>query len=293
MPLFTRFACIDWSGARGEHLPGIAVAIVQGDDAPTLVVPPAPAQFWSRAAVLGWLEEQIASDADMLIGIDLSPSFPFVDRGAYFPEWRDSPTDVTGLWALVERLCTDEPHLGAHAFLTHDQGRRHFRHSAAHVGDLFGNGVGRLREVERHQRETKQANSWSCFNLVGAGQVGKSSLTGMRMFHRLAGRMPLWPYDPLPSHGPLLIEIYTSMAARAAGLPKNRSKMRDGAALDAALAALGSRPTGHQGLLSDHASDAMLTAAWLRETAHRSDFWGPALLTAEIARTEGWTFGVI
>lgn len=289
----TSFACVDWSGARGEHLPGIAIAIAQGDDAPVLVSPPAPAKAWSRAAVLGWLEAQIATRADMLIGLDLSPSFPFIDRGAYFPEWNDSPADLPGLWALVEQLCADEPHLGANSFLTHDQGQRHFRHSAAHTGDLFGSGLGRLREVERHQRVTKQANSWSCFNLVGAGQVGKSSLTGMRMLHRLAGRLPLWPYDPLPNQGPLLVEIYTSMAARAAGLPKNRSKMRDGAALDAALTALGSRPTGHKGPLSDHASDALLTAAWLRATAHRADFWSPALLTEEIARTEGWTFGVL
>ena len=291
--LHTSFACVDWSGARGEHLPGIAIAIAQGDDAPVLVSPPAPAKAWSRAAVLGWLEAQIATRADMLIGLDLSPSFPFIDRGAYFPEWNDSPADLPGLWALVDQLCADEPHLGANAFLTHNQGQRHFRHSASHTGDLFGSGLGRLREVERHQRATKQANSWSCFNLVGAGQVGKSSLTGMRMLHRLAGRLPLWPFDPLPSQGPLLVEIYTSMAARAAGLPKNRSKMRDGAALDAALTALGSRPTGHHGPLSDHASDALLTAAWLRATAHRADFWSPALLTEEIARTEGWTFGVV
>ncbi len=336
MPEFSTFACIDWSGARGEHLPGIAVAIAQGDDAPVLVAPPAPATSWSRAAALDWLEVQIAARLDMLIGLDLSPNFPFLDRGAYFPEWADSPADLPGLWALVERLCADEPHLGANSFLTHDEGQRHFRHSARHVGDLFGSGIGRLREVERHQRATKQANSWSCFNLVGAGQVGKSSLTGMRMLHRLrqaggnepnkplplAGgvgvglsgehrsigtapppappasgrgdvRLPLWPFDPLPSHGPLLVEIYTSMAARAAGLPKNRSKMRDGAALDAALSALGSRPTGHIGPLSDHASDALLTAAWLRATAHRADFWSPALLTDQIARTEGWTFGVV
>lgn len=293
MPIFASFACIDWSGARGEHLPGIAVAIAQGDDAPVLIAPPAPAKSWSRAAVLGWLEAQVANRTDMLIGLDLSPSFPFIDRAAYFPEWPDSPANLRGLWALVEQLCAGEPHLGANAFLTHHEGQRHFRHSAAHTGDLFGSGLGRLREVERHQRATKQANSWSCFNLVGAGQVGKSSLTGMRMLHHLAGRLPLWPYDPLPAQGPLLVEIYTSMAARAAGLPKNRSKMRDGTALDAALTALGSRPTGHVGPLSDHASDALLTAAWLRATAHRTDFWSPALLTEEIARTEGWTFGVI
>ncbi len=293
MTAFNSFACIDWSGARGERLPGIAVAIAQGDDAPVLIAPPPPARLWSRADVMHWLSEQAATRPAMLIGIDLSPSFPFIDRGAYFPEWTESPADLHGLWGLVERLSAAEPHLGANALLTHDEGQRHFRHSASHTGDLFGSGLGRLREVERHQRATKQANSWSCFNLVGAGQVGKSSLTGMRMLHRLAGRLAFWPSDPLPAHGPLLVEIYTSMAARAAGLPKNRSKMRNGVALDAALSALGSRPTGLQGPLPDHASDALLTAAWLRATAHRADFWSPAMLTEEIARTEGWTFGVV
>lgn len=293
MRSYSSFACIDWSGARGALLPGIAVAVAQGDDAPVLVAPPGGERAWSRMAVLGWLEARLLAGDAMLIGLDLSPSFPFLDAGAYFPEWHESPAELTGLWALVERLCADEPHLGANDFLSHPQGQRHFRHSAGQVGDLFSGGIGRLREVERHQRATKQANSWSCFNLVGAGQVGKSSLTGMRLLHRLAGRLPLWPYDPLPSHGPLLVEIYTSMAARAAGLPANRSKMRDGAALDAALTALGSRPAGHAGPLSDHASDALLTAAWLRATAHRADFWSPTPLTEQIARTEGWTFGVV
>ena len=90
--------------------------------------------------------------------------------------------------------------------------------------------------VEQYQRATKQAASVSNFNLVGAAQVGKASLAGMRLLHRLSGRMPLWPLDPVPAKGPLLVEIYTSLAARAAGLPPGRSKIRDGAVLDAALA---------------------------------------------------------
>jgi hypothetical protein len=42
----------------------------------------------------------------------------------------------------------------------------------------------------------------------------------------------------------------------------------------------------------DHATDAMLTAAWLRRAAHRPELWQPAGLTETIAQTEGWTFGV-
>jgi hypothetical protein len=132
----------------------------------------------------------------------------------------------------------------------------------------------------------------SCFNLVGAAQVGKSSLTGMRVLHRLAGRVPIWPFDPLPSHGPVIVEIYTTIAARAAGIRKGLSKMRDAASLDAALAKLGSEPHQPLARYDDHATDAILTAAWLRANADRPELWTPATMTAHIAQTEGWTFGV-
>ena len=132
---------------------------------------------------------------------------------------------------------------------------------------------------------------YSNFNLVGAAQVGKSSLSGMRLLHRLQGRLPVWPVDPLPPRGPVLCEIYTTIAAMAAGRKPGRSKMRDAAGLDAALMALGSAPSGLGGMLDDHSCDALVTAAWLRQTAHDPKLWSPRDLTAQIARTEGWTFG--
>lgn len=290
MRRFSEFTCIDWSGARGPRQAGIAIAVAQGVAAPALL---RPGHIWSRAEVLAWLEEIAAEGRDMLVGVDFSAAFAFADMGAYFPEWPDSPADVRALWALVERLTAADPHYEVGGFLAHPQARRHFRHAKGDVGDLFGGGVGRLRVVERHQRASKQANSWSNFNLVGAGQVGKASLAGMRLLHRLDGVMPNWPFDPLPARGPAMIEIYTSMAARAAGVPPGRSKIRDGAALDTALAMLGSPPAKLRGPVSDHASDALLTAAWLRAVADDPALWSPALLTDAIARTEGWTFGVI
>jgi hypothetical protein len=132
----------------------------------------------------------------------------------------------------------------------------------------------------------------SCFNLVGAAQVGKSSLSGMRVLHRLAGRVPVWPFDPVPGTGPLIVEIYTSIAARAAGLRAGRSKLRDAASLDQALAALGTRPHAPLARYDDHATDAILTAAWLRRVQCDPALWRPEALTDRIAATEGWTFGV-
>ena len=82
------------------------------------------------------------------------------------------------------------------------------------------------------------------------------------------------------------------MAARAAGLRKGRSKFRTAEGLDAALAAVGSRPHAPLARYDDHSTDAILASAWLRANADRAELWSPAGLTPEVARTEGWTFGV-
>ncbi len=133
----------------------------------------------------------------------------------------------------------------------------------------------------------------SCFNLVGAAQVGKSSLTGMRLLHRLKGRVPIWPFDPVPATGPVMVEIYTSIAARAGLIRKGRSKVRDAATLDEVLAALNSDPHAPLRQYDDHSTDAMLTTAWLRNVADDHALWNPSGLTPAIARSEGWTFGVV
>lgn len=290
MRRFTHFAALDWSGARGARQRGIALAVATGSAAPALV---RPGHIWSRGEILDWISSVAAAGEDMLIGFDFSAAFAFADRDAYFPEWADSPANLPTLWALVERLSAADAHFEIGSFLSHVEARRHFRHAAGDVGDLFEPGAGRLRVVEQYQRATRQAASVSNFNLVGAAQVGKASLAGMRLLHRLRGRVPLWPLDPAPAKGPLLVEIYTSLAARAAGMAPGRSKIRDGTALDAALAALGSAGTGHSGPISDHASDALLAAAWLRAIAGAPASWNPAPLTDRLAETEGWTFGII
>lgn len=290
MRRFNQFVAIDWSGARGERHQGIAVALVSGNDAPLLI---RPGHRWSRGEVAGWLAQLAEDSADVLIGFDFSAGFPFHDCGAYFPGWADSPADMPTLWALIDAICTGDPHLSVGSFAAHPQARRYFRHGKGGVGDRFGGGIGRLREVEHWQRQTKQAASSSVFNLVGAAQVGKASLAGMRMLHRLHPHIPLWPLDPVPQHGPLLIEIYTAIAARAASLRAGVSKIRDGCALDQALAALDSKPVGIRGPISDDAADALLTAAWMRSAAGNAAFWHPAALDERLARTEGWTFGII
>ncbi len=266
---------------------GIALAICETGSAAPVLIPP-PARAWSRTAIFDWLLDQ--RNTGLLVGLDLSPAFPFVDAGAYFPGWTDSPADARALWAMVDRLAVDDVDLGATGVLAEPHLRRHFRQHRD-CGDLFPGGAGRMRLCEVGQRAMGLSPT-SCFNLVGAAQVGKASLTGMRVLHRLAGRIPVWPFDPLPDRGAVVVEIYTTIAARAAGIRKGLSKMRDALSLDAALDALGSQPHASLARYDDHATDAILTAAWLRASAGRADLWAPEGLTTRVARTEGWTFGV-
>lgn len=288
MPPFTTFIAIDWSGQAVARPRGLAVAhCTAGTAAPGLIGRPGG---WSRQAILDWLIDLAARGTRALIGLDLSASFPFADRGAFFPGWDQSPPDARSLWALVDRLSAGDPHLAATSFVAHPEARRHFR-QRFDCGDLYPAGRGRFRAVE-HGQAAMRLSAYSCFNLVGASQVGKSSLTGMRVFHRLAGRVPVWPFDALPDTGPVLVEIYTALAARQAGMRKGISKIRDGATLDAMLAAFGADPHTALTRHDDHATDAILSSAWLRAAARRPELWSPPGLTDALARTEGWTFGV-
>jgi hypothetical protein len=286
MPPFTTFIAIDWSGQAVERPKGLAIACATaGTAAPELVD-----RNWSRKDIADWLGQLADKGVRALIGLDLSPAFPLVDAGTYFPGWDRSPPDGPALWKLVEELSAEDPHLAATSFVQHAEARRHFR-QLRDCGDLFPPGRGRFRVCE-HGQAAMQLSPYSCFNLVGASQVGKSSLTGMRVLQRLRGKVPIWPFDPLPERGPVLVEIYTALAARTAGMRKGISKIRDGETLDAMLAALGSDPHAPLSRYDDHATDAILSAAWLRAVADDAGLWAPRGLTPELARTEGWTFGV-
>lgn len=285
---FRHFAAIDWSGAVGARQRGIAVALCPaGDCAPQRV---RGGHLWSRAEVRDWLIHDLPQDT--LVGLDLGMSLPFADCGAFFPGWDESPADARALWRLVDRLCADDAHLAATSFVDHAEAARHFRRHGGRQGDRFLPGRGRLRVTEQAQQRMG-LNPYSNLNLVGAAQVGKSSLTGMRVLAALDGRLAVWPFDPLPDSGSVVLEIYTTIAALAAGRSKSRSKMRCWEDLDAALThpAIASRPTALTGAVDDHVTDAILTAAWLRRAASDPGLWHPRDLTPALAHTEGWTFG--
>lgn len=292
---FSHFLAIDWSGASGERHAGIALGLCSATGEPPRLLAPRDHRRWSREGVLDYLLHHLPRDT--LVGMDLGIALPFADAGAYFPAWERSPGDARALWRLIDETCSADPHLGSASFVDHPELSLYFRRHGGREGPRFhGEGAahrrGRFRVTEAAQ-ERAGCKPYSNFNLVGAAQVGKSSLTGMRLLHRLADHIFVWPVDglALPAQGSVIVEIYTAIAALAAQRRAGRSKIRDGADLDIALALLGSPPARLVGALDDHSADALLTAAWLRRHADDHALWHPAELTEQIARTEGWTFG--
>ncbi|MEM6857239.1 MAG: hypothetical protein AAF559_05150 [Pseudomonadota bacterium] len=298
-PEFDHFLAVDWSGAKGERHKGIALALAEADGGPPVLVKP-PTRGWSRTEVMALLRDELPPKT--LVGVDLGISLPYQDTGAFFPGWDKSPRSAKKLWAMIDEICADDPHLGAHSFVAHQEASRYFRHSKDNEGDRFLldgaiSREGRFRVAEAAQRAQK-CRPVSNFNLVGAAQVGKSSLSGMRMLHQLRGKLNVWPMDPVPGRwspqkGSVLVEIYTGLASKETADLGARTKLLTYADLNAALSALDCPPVDEDGEIDDHSSDALLTAAWMRHVAPERKRWEPRFLTAEIAWTEGWTFGAL
>ncbi|MDQ8755180.1 hypothetical protein RCO27_02955 [Sphingosinicella sp. LHD-64] len=290
-PDFARFVAIDWSGAKGRRHKGIAIAVAEaGRATPALV---RPGHVWSRQEVLDWLIAY-ATEAPTLFGFDFSFAPPIAARGSYLPGVIDLPGEAKSFWAYIDDRCQDED-LGAASFLEQTH-RPHF---------YFGAADGVKRDFLHHRVCEERFNAGgggkasTVYDAIGAAQVAKASFAGMRLLHHADGRLPIWPFDiawsepfdPLPTYGSLIIEIYTRAFIRLAGL--SGRKVRDPDQLARALQALGSEPGCPDRQLSDHETDVLIAAAGLRAIADDPHRWSPPGLTPLLARTEGWTFGVV
>lgn len=279
---FASTVAIDWSGAKGKRHKGIAIAEARGDDPPRLV---RPDHVWSREEVLDWLLVR-AEKEPTLFGFDFSFAPPFAERGAYLPGEHDVPDNARAFWAYVDSKCDDED-LGAASFLEEIH-RRHFYFG---ISDGVKSEFVRFRICDAHLNAQGGRKTASAYDAIGAAQVAKASFSGMRLLHGLDGKVAIWPMDPLPEQGSAVVEIYTRIYLRNAGM--SGKKLRSRIDLNQALVGLGSKPVRLRFEPNDHQTDALVTAAGMRAHLQNPRAFAPPGLTPELARTEGWTFGII
>jgi hypothetical protein len=282
-PPFASFVAIDWSGAKGKRHKGIAIAEARGDAPPRLV---RPGHTWSREEVLHWLLRRAEKDST-LFGFDFSFAPPFVERGEYLPGAEGVPGNAREFWAYVDELSDDED-LGAASFLE----QAHRKHFYFGIADGVKADFMRFRLCDQQLNRQGGRKTASAFDAIGAAQVAKASFAGMRLLHRIDRKVAIFPMDPMPEHGSAVVEIYTRIYLRRAGMPGTKLRTRE--ALNAALAGLNSKPVRLRFEPDDHQTDALVTAAGMRQLARTEPrAFDPEGLTPEIARTEGWTFGIL
>jgi len=269
-PEFDGYVGIDWSGAAQPGYAGIAVArCAPGRSAPTLV--PAPGKVWTRSAVLDWLLAELARPQRLLVGFDFAFHLPGDGRAA------------PALWAEVEARCAADGDLLGRAYAERDS-----RFWTA--GPQLPGWNAQPRHTETACREAGLGHPQTPFQLIGARQVGKGALAGMRLLHRLdceAGdRIAVWPFDAGAGadRRSVCAEIYPRLFIRKAGF--GNAKLRSCEDLNHVLNALASIGLT-RGVFDDHQADALVSAAGLREAAAN-----PALWAAGHGAAEGWIFGV-
>ena len=280
---FESFVAIDWSGAKGRRHQGIALAEARGEAAPRLI---RPDHVWSREEVADWLLDRAAREPT-LFGFDFSFAPPIVERGEYLLGEAAVPKTAREFWAYVDKKCDDED-LGAATFLeiTH---RRHFYFG---IADGVKADFVRFRQCDARLNAQGGRKTASAYDAIGAAQVAKASFSGMRLLHRLDGQVATWPMDALPATGSAIVEIYTRIYLRRAGM--SGTKLRNRASLNLALEGLGSPRARLRFEPNDHQTDALVTAAGMRQLAtDEPSAFDPEGLTPAIARSEGWTFGVL
>jgi hypothetical protein len=290
IPQFDTFIAMDWSGATGRYN-GIAVAICEtGRRAPRLVEPRG-GRSWTREAIADWLEDQLDRGERNLIGLDFAFGFPFETKLGYLGGRAPEVDRIFALWSLIESQSCDDPDFGCAQFITNPEYDDLFWKS----GTRPANWIERKRRTEHACAEKTGTRPDTLYKLLHSKQVGKASITGMRVLHqvrsRKGDRVAIWPFEAVRSSA--IVEIYPTMFRKIAS--GSIAKLKSVAELNEALTNIGSRAFARSGRqnLSDHETDALISAAGLRWMARNPGVWSHRELRSQVVRREGWIFGVV
>jgi hypothetical protein len=287
IPNFDAFIAIDWSGAARSY-DGIAVAMCRGgQSAPKLI--PSMRSRWTRLEIAEWLKRRLDGTRRLLIGFDFAFSFPYENCG-YLGGQAKGIDDTFALWELIDARSSGDADFGCAHFI----GDPNFAPLFWSAGSRPKEWVERKRRTEHACAESTTMRPDTLYKLLHSKQVGKASITGMRVLHHVRSCRPdsvaIWPFETPRTSA--IVEIYpTIFRKRAMG---SIAKVRSPADLNVALEALDSNPMPNaRGFrVSDHETDALISAAGLRCIARNPEVWKSAELTSPRVRREGWIFGI-
>jgi len=286
---FDRFIGIDWTGAKSPIISkSIAVSeCLRGQYAPKLIT-----QKWSRQLVADYIENLLNQNERILIGIDCNFGYAsdIIDR--QIGQGKTAPD----LWAEVEKKCVGTPNFFAGDFCKHEKYASYFWTSGK-----MPNGLQMpQRQTEKQCSVQGYGHPESPLKMIGAKQVGKGGLSGMRMAHTLkqkhGDKIAIWPFDDIDicnQANIVVTEIYPRQFIKRAEFGNKKIRIIDD--LNDALKILNAEPLKNQ-KVTDHDTDAIISAVGLRYLCGDDDVPPPALFQPHAnqlnLKQEGWIFGV-
>ena len=245
---------------------------------------------WTRLDVARWICNQLDARNRFLIGLDFAFGFPFENEAVgYLGGLAGHVDDIFALWELIERKSCPEPDFGCSVF-TRDPT---YSSLFWKTGPLPAAWSARKRRTELVCAATTQTRPETVYKLLGSKQVGKASITGIRVLHHIRSlkkeRVAFWPFQKI--RGSAMVEIYPTLFRKSAN--GSLAKLRTLNELNGALKKLGSRRVSRASTsLSDHETDALISAAGLRFLACKRETWLHPELESPRVQREGWIFGV-
>jgi len=288
MKNFDIFVGIDWSGARSPIFSNsIAVSTAQwGKSSPVI-----DDIKWSRTSVVDYILSLQNIKKRILIGIDCNFGYAKAIVEKQFGDDYIAPQ----MWERVDDICKDDENFFAGRFWQHSLYQKYF----------WSKGK-RPKIFEMPQRLTEKmcaqnglGNPESPFKLIGAKQVGKGGLSGMRVLchlkQELGDKLAVFPFDDEYDNAQIVItEIYPRLFLRLCG--HRHTKIRNKKDLNDALVSLKSQEFQQNIPFSDHQTDAIISAAGLRYLCGRGktipiEISHPTA-PKNLLQSEGWIFGV-
>jgi len=288
LPKFDTFVAIDWSGAHHPYN-GIAVArCTRGRSAPQLV-PPRVGARWTRTEIATWLCEELKGTRRLLIGMDFAFGFPFGENGGYLQGRTQEPKTIFDLWELIDECSGDDADFGCRRFTSDPRYASLFWKS----GRLPEQWIEHKRRTELACATTTGTRPETVYKLIGSKQVGKASITGIRVLQHVRqvrnSDVSFWPFQR-PDRS-TIAEIYPTLFRMCA--TNKLAKLRSLEDLNESLGAFDSDRMPRSGRrFSDHETDALISAAGLRYLARKPATWAHPDLTSLQVQREGWIFGV-
>lgn len=282
-----QFVGIDWSGAKTpKQSYSVSLAFCSTErSCPTPIT-----STLSRHDVYEWIAKQVEQSIPSLIGIDCNLGY----AQSVLEKQLGKGATYLQLWSAIDTLCKHEPNFFAGPVWQSSPFSDSFWTSGTQP-DWFN--LHALRRITEHKAVDQGfGNPESPFKLIGAKQVGKGGLSGMRVMFKLkqvyGDKVAIWPFEPhlVNSATVVISENFPRYFIRRAGF--GNQKIRDLLELNTVLSFYDSQTLCDNLRLNDHLTDAIIASVGMRWLFSHEN---PLLITTlppQAVQCEGWIFGV-